>query len=152
MWACLNKTCPCLPFKSSKPPFDPYYEDEDNREFESLLAGQNSERIAEFLSRAPFQRSANSQEYLRISNMVTPNEETSASTEHVDNLLDDEDNLQTQDAQFLPDEQINKITELISEQVKKSLLFEQERWFKKLLNKNRLIVLIVLKEINHDFN
>ena|SRR6266542_1169472 len=124
MWACLtclSKTCPCLPLQNSKPLFDHYSydDDEDNREFESLLAGQNPESIAAFLSRSPFQRSAGSQEYLRIANMVTPNEETSASTERIDNLLDDEDNLQTQDAQFLPDEQISKFTELISEQVRK---------------------------------
>src|SRR5438046_3175800 len=113
MWACLNKTFPCLPFRSdSKPPFGHYsYDDDDNFEFESLLAGQDSESIGAFLTRAPF---ANSQGYRRVTNMVTPNEE---STERVNNLLDGEDNLQTQDAQFLPDEQINQFTELISGQV-----------------------------------
>ncbi|CAB4486512.1 unnamed protein product [Rhizophagus irregularis] len=117
MWACLNKTCPCLPIRGdSKPPFSHYsYDDDDNFEFESLLAGQDSESIGAFLTRAPF---ANSQGYRRVTNMVTPNEEASASTGRVSNLLDDEDNLQTQDAQFLPDEQISKFTELISGQVK----------------------------------
>jgi hypothetical protein len=115
MWACLNKTCPCLPFRGdSKPPFGYYsYEDDDNLEFENLLAGQDSESIAAFLTRAPF---AGSQGYRRVTNMVAPNEEASASTGR---LLDDEDNLQTQDAQFLPDEQISKFTELISERVRK---------------------------------
>src|ERR1051325_3066929 len=118
MWAYLNKTCPCLPFRrESKPPFGYYsYDDDDNLEFENLLAGQDSESIAAFLTRSPF---ANSQGYRRVSNMVTPNEEASASTGRVSNLLDDEDNLQTQDAQFLPDEQISKFTELISEGVRK---------------------------------
>ncbi|CAI2186728.1 320_t:CDS:2 [Funneliformis geosporum] len=118
MWACLNKNCPCLPFRNSQP-LDHYsYDDDDNREFESLLAEQNPESIAAFLSRTPFQRPGGS-EYLRIDNMVTPNEESLVSTGRLDNLLDDEDNLQTQDAQFLPDEQINKFTELIvSEQTK----------------------------------
>lgn len=118
MWACLNKNCPCLPFRNSQPPFDHYsYDDEDNREFESLLAEQNPESIAAFLSRTPFQRpGAGGSEYVRIDNMVPPNEETLAST---NNLLDDEDNLQTQDAVFLPDEQINKFTELVvNEQTK----------------------------------
>lgn len=126
MWACLNKTCPCLPIRGdSKPPFSHYsYDDDDNFEFESLLAGQDSESIGAFLTRAPF---ANSQGYRRVTNMVTPNEEASASTGRVSNLLDDEDNLQTQDAQFLPDEQISKFTELISGQVK-------EKYFLKLIN------------------
>uniref|UniRef100_A0A1D1ZEP9 Ribosome biogenesis protein erb1 n=1 Tax=Anthurium amnicola TaxID=1678845 RepID=A0A1D1ZEP9_9ARAE len=117
MWACLNKTCPCFPFRGeSKPPFSHYsYDDEDNFEFESLLAGQDSESIGALLSGAPF---ANSRGYRRVTNMVTPNEEASASTGRVSNLLDDEDNLQTQDAQFLPDEQISKFTELISGQSK----------------------------------
>ncbi|CAG8440333.1 10413_t:CDS:2 [Funneliformis caledonium] len=118
MWACLNKNCPCLPFRNSQPPFDHYsYDDEDNREFESLLAEQNPESIAAFLSRTPFQRpGAGGSEYVRIDNMVPPNEETLAST---NNLLDDEDNLQTQDAVFLPDEQISKFTELVvNEQTK----------------------------------
>ncbi|GES86588.1 hypothetical protein GLOIN_2v1482112 [Rhizophagus clarus] len=126
MWACLNKTCPCLPIRGdSKPPFSHYsYEDDDNFEFESLLAGQDSESIGAFLTRAPF---ANSQGYRRVTNMVTPNEEASASTGRVSNLLDDEDNLQTQDAQFLPDEQISKFTELISNgQVKYSQEIDEQ--------------------------
>lgn len=116
MWAYINKTCPCLPFqRESKPPFGYNYEDDDNLEFENLLAGQDSESITAFLSRSPF---ANSRGYPRATNMVTPNEEASASTGRVSNLLDDEDILQTQDAQFLPDEQISKFTESFSEPAK----------------------------------
>ena len=111
MWACFNKTCPCLPFRrDSKPPFNFSYANDDNLWFEpdgfEPLLGQNPESI---LTRLPF---ASSQGYRGVNNMVAPNEEASASTV-------DEDNLQIQDAQFLPDEQISKFTELISGQVRK---------------------------------
>ncbi|RHZ84681.1 hypothetical protein Glove_78g44 [Diversispora epigaea] len=116
MWSCLNK-CPCFHFRSeSQPPFDQYYDDEDNLEFEHLLAQQDAESIAAFLSRAPFSRSTNTPNYFSRTSTVLPIEEASASTNRL--LLDDDENLQTQDAQFLPDEQISKFTELISEQVK----------------------------------
>ncbi|CAG8582316.1 4097_t:CDS:10 [Diversispora eburnea] len=104
MWSCLNK-CPCFHFRSeSQPPFDQYYDDEDNLEFEHLLAQQDAESIAAFLSRAPFSRSTNTPNYFGRTNPVLPNEEASASENRL--LLDDDENLPTQDAQFLPDEQI----------------------------------------------
>nr|CAG8448169.1 12012_t:CDS:10 [Entrophospora candida] len=111
MWHCMYKACPCVfPRKEYQTPFDNYYEDDDNVEFENLLADPDS--IPARLSRSPFQRS-NSQGYLRINSMVAPDEETSLPSGHFDTLLEDdeEDNIQTADAQFLPDEQINKITE-----------------------------------------
>ncbi|CAJ0633702.1 7801_t:CDS:2, partial [Entrophospora sp. SA101] len=113
MWHCMYKACPCVfPRKEYQTPFDNYYEDDDNVEFENLLADPDS--IPARLSRSPFQRS-NSQGYLRINSMVAPDEETSLPSGHFDTLLEDdeEDNIQTADAQFLPDEQINKISEQV---------------------------------------
>jgi len=109
----MYKACPCVfTRKEYQTPFDNYYEDDDNVEFENLLADPDS--IPARLSRSPFQRS-NSQGYLRINSMVAPDEETSLSSGHFDTLLEDdeEDNIQTADAQFLPDEQINKISEQV---------------------------------------
>lgn len=114
MWHCMYKTCPCVfPRKEYQTPFDNYYDDDDNVEFENLLADPDS--IPARLSRSPFQRS-NSQGYSRINSMLAPNEEASLPPSgRFDTLLEDdeEDNIQTADAQFLPDEQINKISEQV---------------------------------------
>ncbi|CAG8550030.1 6389_t:CDS:2, partial [Scutellospora calospora] len=73
-----------------------------NLEFENLLSRQDRSLFSN-LSGAPFLRS-NPPAYVRRANMVVPE----------DPLLDDDgENLQTQDAEFLPDEQIDKFSERV---------------------------------------
>lgn len=71
-----------------------------------MLAHQDGTSLSALLSRTPFSRATSTPNY-SSQRMILPNEEA---------LLEDDENLQTQDAQFLPDEQISKFTELISEQ------------------------------------
>ncbi|CAG8485859.1 12714_t:CDS:2, partial [Dentiscutata heterogama] len=107
-WSCFNKTCPCCyryRGNSMQPFGNLYYDDEDNVEFENLLIYQDRSSLANLLSGTPFSRSNHPPAYGRV-NMVLPNE---------DALLDDDgENLQTQDAQFLPDEQIDKFSERVT--------------------------------------
>ncbi|CAG8461481.1 12725_t:CDS:2 [Acaulospora colombiana] len=113
MWSCFHK-CPCIRFRGdSHTPLDQFYEDEDNLEFEHLLANQDSTSLSALLTRNPFPRVTNTPSYFSP-RMILPNEEATASANRL--LLEDDENLQ--DAQFLPDEQISKFTELISEQGK----------------------------------
>ncbi|CAG8701033.1 12382_t:CDS:2, partial [Cetraspora pellucida] len=106
MWSCFNKTCPCFRFRgNSLSPFGNFYDDEDNVEFENLLIYQDRSSLANLLSGVPFSRSNYPPAYTRRADMTVPNE---------DALLDDDgENLQTQDAQFLPDEQIDKFSERV---------------------------------------
>ncbi|RIB16063.1 hypothetical protein C2G38_2038879 [Gigaspora rosea] len=106
MWSCFNKACPCFRFRgNSMPPFgNLYYDDDDNVEFESLLSNQDRTGLINLLSGRPFSRSNHPPTYGRAS-MVIPNEDAL--------LEDDTENLQTLDAQFLPDEQINKFSERV---------------------------------------
>ncbi|CAG8488917.1 9174_t:CDS:2 [Ambispora gerdemannii] len=129
MWNCLYKTCPCLPRRGdTQPPFNhfSYDDDDDNFEFGSLLADQDRESISAFLTRSPFQRAPNTNGYLRVNTMSPDDDISGAASDRGSVLLDDEATIQTQDAQYLPDEQISKLTELISEQVIDAQLAAEE--------------------------
>ncbi|KAG9301771.1 hypothetical protein G9A89_003318 [Geosiphon pyriformis] len=124
MWACLYKTCPCLPRRGDmQPPFNHYSYDNDDDpvEFVNLLAEQDPDSITAFLTGNPFSRAPNTQGYLGINNMGTEDEFPGDASDRGSVLLDDETAIQTQDAQFLPDEQISKLTELASERSKYNL-------------------------------
>ncbi|CAG8805620.1 9748_t:CDS:2, partial [Gigaspora margarita] len=101
----LEKACPCFRFRgNSMPPFGNLYYDDEDVEFENLLSNQDRTGLINLLSGRPFSRSNHPPTYGRAS-MVIPNEDAL--------LEDDTENLQTQDAQFLPDEQINKFSERV---------------------------------------
>lgn len=114
---CFGRVCPCFNGrKEASPPLDHYtYDDEDNLEFENLLAQQDTESLAAFLSHDPFQRAGNNNGY----SIIKIRNPRSGTPDLLSNLFDigSDESLQTQDAQFLPDEQINKFTEELDEQV-----------------------------------
>ncbi|CAG8494057.1 7096_t:CDS:2 [Acaulospora morrowiae] len=113
MWSCFYKCPCCVRFRGeSQTPLENFYEDDDNLEFERLLPYQDSTSLSALLSRNPFPRATNSPNYFG-QHMTLPNEEATAANRL---LLEDDENLQ--DAQLLPDGQISKFTELISEQVR----------------------------------
>ncbi|CAG8567502.1 12121_t:CDS:2 [Ambispora leptoticha] len=116
MWACFYKTCPCLPRRvDTQPPFNGYSYDEadDDVGLESLLSQNDPNYISAVLTRTPFQRATtNTQGYLRVSTMSPDENISGAASDRGSVLLDDEATIQTQDAQYLPDEQISKLTEL----------------------------------------